>query len=418
MAPKLKTPSSTPPAPPPTQPLGSVLVTGGCGFLGFYVVGKLLADRDCGPVCVVDRDVSQNVHDSPKVDYLACNITDAAEVAAILDSVRPEVIFHTASPNATYGRSGDFYRTNVTGTETLIRLAKERPFVKALVYTSCNLVYATKKHSNIRESEPTWTGRPAPWKGVLEYSWTKGAAHNLVLDSNESWRKGGLKTCVVVPANIYGVRDRQALSLMFDLFLDLRRPVFRVGRGDNLASFVEAGNCADLHILAAKALIEGRPGVAGEAFNATDGDPVPLWWHTGVTCAAIRGQDVGGAVGKPRVRVVPAWVMCIAVYVVWWVLLIFTLGFVEPPPAFSVEGYQWCTQDHTYDIRKARKVLGYAPRSGAEWHEDVVQAAVEWERERRRRAKIEKKKAEKEEKKAEKEKEAKKTSGKGKQKAK
>lgn len=391
MAPKLKTPSSTPPAPPPSQRLGKVLVTGGCGFLGFYIVGKLLADPDCGPVCVIDRDISHNVHDSPKARYLTCSITDAAEVEKILDDVRPEVIFHTASPNATYGKSGDFYRTNVTGTQALIRLAKERPYIKALVYTSSNSVYDTKKHSKIRESEPTWTGRPWPWKCVLEYAWTKAMAHNLVLDSNESWRKGGLRTCVIVPANIYGVRDRQALSLMFDLFQNLRRPIFRVGRGENLASFVEAGNCADLHILAAKGLIESRPGVAGEAFNASDGEDVLLWWHTSFTYAAIRGQGIGAtSAGKAKVRVIPAWVMCIAVYVTWWVMLIFSLGFAEPPPAFSVEGYQWCTQDHTYDIRKARNILGYAPRSGAAWHEEVVMDAVEWERQRRRTEKQEK----------------------------
>ncbi|KKY35858.1 putative c-3 sterol dehydrogenase c-4 decarboxylase [Diaporthe ampelina] len=389
MAPKLKTPSSTTPAPPPSQRLETVLVAGGCGFLGFYLVGQLLADPDCGPVCIVDRDITRNVHDSPRAEYVACDINDAAEMAGILDRARPEVIFHAASPNATYRSGGDFYRTNVTGTGELIRLAKERPFVKALVYTSSNSAYASHKHTGIRESEPTWTGRPWPWQCVLEHAWTKGAAHRLVLDSNESWRKGGLKTCVVVPANIYGVRDGQSLSLMFDLFQDLRRPVLRVGKGDNLASFVEAGNCAHLHILAAKGLIEGRPGVGGEAFNASDGEDVPLWWHAGITCAAIRGQDVA------KVKTIPAWVMCIAVYLVWWVLLIFTLGFMEPPPAFSVERYQWCTQDHTYDIRKARRVLGYAPRSGQEWHEDVVRDAVEWERERRRRAQKEERRAKK-----------------------
>lgn len=390
MASRIGTPSTTPPAPPPSQRLGTVLVTGGCGFLGFYLVGKLLTDPDCGPVCIIDLDVTRNVHDSPKATYISCDITDASKVASILDRVRPEVIFHSASPNATYAKRagfwrGTFYRTNVTGTETLMNLTKERPFIKAFIYTSSNAVYSTDKHSKIRESAPTWSGRPAPWKGVLEYAWTKGVAHNLVLDSNESWRKGGLKTCVIVPANIYGVRDGQALSLMFELFQDQRSPVFQVGRGENMASFVEAGNCADLHILAAKALIEGRQGVGGEAFNAADGEDVPLWWHAGITCAAIRGYDENSA-DVPKAKALPVWVMCIAVYVVWFVLLFFTLGFMEPPPAFSVEGYEWCTKDHTYDIRKAKKVLGYAPRSGFEWHEDVVREAVEWEKERRRNA--------------------------------
>ncbi|KAI7782597.1 hypothetical protein LA080_013085 [Diaporthe eres] len=386
MAPELKDPSSTPPSPPPNQRIGTVLVTGGCGFLGFYIVGHLLGNPSCGPVCIIDRDVTRNAHDHPKAEYIACSITDAAKVADILDRVQPEVIFHTASPNATYGKSGDFYRTNITGTRTILRLAKERPFVKVLVYTSSNSVYATPDHKKIRESEPTWCGRPAPWKCVLEYAWTKGTAHNMVLDANESWREGGLKTCVVVPANIYGVRDGQALSLMFDLFQDARRPLFRVGRGENVASFVEAGNCADLHVLAAMALLEGRQGVGGEAFNAADGEDVLLWWHTGVTCAAIRKQPRGA--GHPRVRPIPAWVMCVAVYFIWWFLRIFTLGLYEPPPAMSIEGYKWCTEEHTLDIRKARRVLGYAPKSGAVWHERVVRDAVEWERERRRRAKL------------------------------
>lgn len=393
MAPKPETPSSTQPAPPPSQHLGPVLVTGGCGFLGFHLVGKLLADPGCGPVCVLDRDVTRNTHDNPQAAYVPCDITDAAQLAAALDRFRPRVIFHAASPNATYSRSRDFYGTNVAATEALLRLAKERPFVRALVYTSSNSVYATThKHGRVRESEPTWTGRPAPWRCVLTYAWTKGQAHNLVLGADESRSRrgdqsqgrggggGSLRTCAVVPANIYGTRDGQALSLMFDLFLDPRRPLFQVGGGQNLASFVEVGNCADLHVLAAKALLEGRPGVGGEAFNAADGEDVLLWWHTRVACEAIRGGE-----GNTRVRVIPAWVMCAAVHVVWWVLLVFTLGFVEPPPALSVEGYQWCTQDHTYDIRKARRVLGYAPRSGAEFHESVVRGAVEWEKERRRR---------------------------------
>lgn len=386
MAPKLKTPS-TPPGPLPNQQLGTVLVTGGCGFLGFYIVGHLLGNPNCGPVCIIDRDVSRNAHDSPKAEYIACNITDADKVGKILDRVRPEVIFHTASPNATYGKRCDFYPSNVTGTETLLRLAKERSFVKALVYTSSNSVYAVKTHNKVRESAPTWCGRPAPWKCVLEYAWTKGTAHNLVLDANESWREGGLKTCCVVPANIYGVRDGQTLSLMFDLFKDTSRPVFQVGKGRNMASFVEAGNCADLHVLAAMALLEGRDGVGGEAFNAADGEDLLLWWHTAITCAHIRNPDCD-CPAKPKVRVIPAWIMCVAVYVIWWVMRIFTLGFKEPPTALTPEGYAWCTQEQTLDIRKARRVLGFAPKSGAGWHEDVVKDAVDWERERRRRAEL------------------------------
>jgi sterol-4alpha-carboxylate 3-dehydrogenase (decarboxylating) len=387
MPPGYGTPNRTPPAPPPTQKLGTTLVIGGCGFLGYFLVAKLLVDRDCGLVVVVDKDVSRNIHDTPQVRYIEADLTDEPGMAQILDRMEPEVIFHCASPNATYERRGGFFRgqfyhTNVVGTEIILRLAKQRPFVKALVYTSSSLVYKGGSHVRLRETSKTFNARPWPWQPILEYRWTKGVAHNMVLDNNESWRGGGLATCAIVPANIYGLRDSQALPLMFDAFGGTGKPIFKIGKGENMASFVEVSNCADMHVLAAKCLVEGRKDVGGQAFNATDGNDVPLWWHMGATCAAIRGEADEPSV--LRVRTIPAWCMWVATHVVWLLLAILTLGYMEPPPAFSVEGYWWCTKTRTYDIRKAKRRLGYNPQGDSEWHDEIVQAAVAFEKDFRR----------------------------------
>ncbi|KAK7743282.1 hypothetical protein SLS53_004367 [Cytospora paraplurivora] len=259
--------------------LGNVLITGGCGFLGYHLVSRLLSDPNyCEHIYIIDRDISRNIHSHEKTTYLKASVIDEEEISTILDRVRPTVIFHSASPNATYGRRGDFYRTNVDGTKSILALARERPYVKAIVYTSSCDVYATRYHKQLKETDPIWQGRPWPWEGVIEYEWSKALAHRLVLQTNSN--NGGLKTAVIIPGHIYGLRDSQALSLMFDVFGDPAKPVFQVGKGDNLSSFVEAGNCANAHILAAKALLSGVEGVAGEAFNVTDGEDIPVWWHT------------------------------------------------------------------------------------------------------------------------------------------
>ncbi|ROV88136.1 hypothetical protein VMCG_10439 [Cytospora schulzeri] len=374
----------------PTPSLGKVLITGGCGFLGYHLVARLLSDADCCEhVYIIDRDVSRNIHTHEKATYITASIAEGKDLSVVLDRVRPVTIFHAASPNATYGRRGDYYRTNVVGTQNILALVRERSYVKALVYTSSGDVYATRHHKMLKETDPTWDPNPWPWKGVTEYEWTKALAHRLVLQANT---KEGLKTAVIIPAHIYGLRDSQALSLMFDMFEDPRKPVFQVGNGQNMASFVEAGNCAEAHVLAAQALLSGVKGVPGQAFNVSDGEDIPLWWHTRLVCATIRGLGLGKdpishskmGVAKVKVRHIPGWAMWLVARVVWWMLLVSTAGYVQPPPALSCNGASWCTEDHTVDIEKVRKVLGYRPEGNRERHEAVVRQAAEWEWERRK----------------------------------
>ena len=77
--------------------LGSVLVTGGCGFLGSHIVRSLLDDPGCTAVAVVSRNPTVNHH--PKASYHAIDITDAASLSYLIAEIQPRVIIHTASPS-------------------------------------------------------------------------------------------------------------------------------------------------------------------------------------------------------------------------------------------------------------------------------------------------------------------------------
>lgn len=365
--------------------LGTVLVTGGCGFLGYHLVDRLLKDPECGAVYVLDLKTTTNTH--PEAVYIRGSVTDSPDtLSKVLDTIHPTVVFHAASPSATYAPRSSFYATNVQGTKTLLTIAREKPYVKALVYTSSVDIYSDPPHHYITEAHPLWPDHPPPWKGVNEYDRTKTVAHRLVLASNSPPR---LSTAVIVPAHMWGVRDSQALSLFFDTFADPRKPLWQVGPGTNVLSCVEAGNCATAHILAAKCLVDparipdGGGRVDGEAFIVTDGQDVNMWDDIWSTCALIRGPASGTGEGAPKVHMIPAWVMALVVEMAKWLYLIFTLGYAEPPPTFGQNGLSWCTEEHTQDDSKARKTLGYRPAEIK--RSEMMAEAVEWERERRKK---------------------------------
>jgi NAD(P)-dependent dehydrogenase (short-subunit alcohol dehydrogenase family) len=77
--------------------LGTVLVTGGCGQLGSRLVRALLSEQTCSAVHVVSRNPTTNSHTNAK--YHAGDLANPKQVAAILDRVKPKLIFHCSSPH-------------------------------------------------------------------------------------------------------------------------------------------------------------------------------------------------------------------------------------------------------------------------------------------------------------------------------
>lgn len=363
--------------------LGTVLVTGGCGFLGYYLVGALLEDPEVGAVHVLDLNTSRNTHSD--AHYTLGSVASGPNVLEdLLERIQPRVIFHAASPSATYASSSSFYPTNVEGTKALLDYAKRLPYIRAFIYTSSLDIYAHPPHNYIDEDHPLWPDHPPLWTGVSEYDRTKTIAHRAVLAAN---KPPSLKTAIIVPAHMWGVRDSQSTSLYFDMFGDPATALVQVGPGGNRVSTVEVGNCAAAHILAAKALVDpgrinanGRDArVDGQAFNVTDGVAVDFWGYFRDICRLIRGAESNAAL---KTRELPAWVMKLVVFVVRWAFLVFTLGQVEPPPSLARNAVSWCLDDHLLSDQRARDVLGYRPRQMD--REKVLAEAVEWERERRR----------------------------------
>lgn len=339
-------------------------------------MGKLLRCGDYDGVFVYDRNVCVNLHDG--ATYVRGDITDTDALRSLLDRIQPSVIFHAASPVASLPgrRLGEFMRTNVQGTNIIIDLATKSPSVKALVYTSTIDAYANPPHENVSEDHPLWP----PSDKSNEYNRTKAIGDHLVRAANCAQ----LRTATLRLGHAYGERQSQGLVEILDA-CERTKPLIQVGSGKNVMEVMSAENSALGHVLVAKALLKDpQPAnedmkVAGEAFNISDGTPVPFWHHVRVIWGVSRGSDA-----LKNVTILPAWVMIAVVFIMEWVLWLFTLDTVKPPMALRRTSLEYCIYSHTYSIEKARKRLGFRPVVD---HDAVLARAAEHMLEQRRQAK-------------------------------
>ena len=128
--------------------MGSIVITGGAGFIGRHLVSKLKASSD-HDIKVVDN-LSPQVHGNEPdlsfangTQFYIADIQNPKKMARILQDA--EVVIHLASETGT-GQSmysGDRYlNSNITGTNTLLdAIESSNPPIKQIILASSRSVY-------------------------------------------------------------------------------------------------------------------------------------------------------------------------------------------------------------------------------------------------------------------------------------
>lgn len=369
--------------------LGSVLVIGGCGFLGHHIVRQLLESYNC-TVSVLDLRTTNNRF--PNVSYHDGDITSPDSLRPIFAQVQPAVVIHTASPAFTSDNktlhSGKartiFDRVNVDGTRNLLDISSETGSVKAFIYTSsASVVHDTV--SPLTNANETYPVLSSPEQQPEYYATTKAIAESLVLAHNRHPSSPHLLTTAIRPAGIFGEGDIQVVPGMLRA-LSNRQTKYQLGANNNLFDFTYVGNAAHAHILAAIALLttpssssdESTDGSAdGTPFFVTNSQPVYFWDFA---------RAVWAAAGDPVSLSAPASIITIneplglfVAGMLEWVYWIGTWGKKTPSMTRGIVKYSCMTR--YFDTGRARRVLGYEPRWGLD---EAVARTLRWFGERER----------------------------------
>ncbi len=166
-----------------------VLVTGGQGFVGHAVLAAL-AGAPCAAVLAPS--------------HAECDLTREAEVEALFDRARPDVVLHLAGRVGGIGANraapGEFfYQNNMMG--TLVLEYARRAGVGKLVALAAGCGYPKYLQVPYRE-EDFWSGLPD--ENSIGYSMAKKM---LIIQSWTYREQYGFNSVILLPANLYGPHD-------------------------------------------------------------------------------------------------------------------------------------------------------------------------------------------------------------------
>lgn len=314
-----------------------ILVTGGGGFVGGYVIERLLARGYS--VSSFGRS-PQPALAAQGVEVIQGDLGDAAAVQAACVGV--DAVFHVAAKAGVWGDWQGFYQANVIGTRNVVAACREAG-VGRLVYTSTpSVVFNGEPHSGANEDLPY--GRD--W--LCHYAHTKAIAEEEALATNSA----DLKIVALRPHLVFGPGDPHLLPRVLESARAGRLKI--VGRGDSRVDVSYVGNVADAHLNAFDAL-ERNPEVAGKAYFISQDEPVALWpWLNQIL------QGLGHAPITQRVPLGLAYSAGALCEGIW---KLFKKAGDPPMTRFvAVE----LAKDHYFDISRAKAELGYAPQVSME----------------------------------------------------
>jgi dihydroflavonol-4-reductase len=225
-------------------------VTGGTGFIGGHLVGKLRERGD--EVVALVRTPAKAGH----LRELGCEIVegDLSDESAIRHGVQScDAAFHVGAAYKVGIPKGDreaMYDANVRGTERVLDAAIDAG-VARMVYVSTGNVYGNTGGHVVDESYT----RPQPPDYLSYYDETKYLAHQAALDRIA----GGAPIVIVQPGGVYGPDDPSELGNLIDQT--------RTGKL-KLRMFPDTGFCF-VHVedVAEGILLAHDKGRIGESYN-------------------------------------------------------------------------------------------------------------------------------------------------------
>jgi 2-alkyl-3-oxoalkanoate reductase len=312
-----------------------VLVTGGSGFVGRALTIKLL-ERG--------YEVHSLSRTDPKVlgvHWHSIDLSKLREDSAIQTKLsnilqNTTAVFHTAAKVGMWGKASEFEAMNIYGTQTLLELSQKNN-VQVFIYTSSPSVIASGGDlCNVNEDVPY----PANYHA--DYPRTKSIAEQFVLKNHSST----FRTLALRPHLIFGTGDTNLIPTIIAKARSGKLKI--IGSGNNLCDFSYIEDCIDAHLCALSALQQNAD-VGGQAYFISQGEPYPLWKFINAILTYSGEKPVTQKIPKS----VAAFIATIAEKI---------SSFTGKEPFLTRFLVEEMSTHHYFDISKAKRNLGYAPK--------------------------------------------------------
>ena len=219
-----------------------ILVTGGAGFIGSHIVEYLVQRGD--DVTILDNLNTGKIENLSKVNNDINFVNGDIREYKLLERLVSDSdgVFHEAalaSVQQSLKMQDEYFDVNVSGTENILKLAKEYGF--KVVYASSSSVYGNPKQIPIKESDDRSTVNP--------YAQTKLETELLA----EKYSEMGVKVIGLRYFNVFGKRQSKEYAGVIKLFLDRiqqSKPPKINGDGLQIRDFVYIDDVVKANILA------------------------------------------------------------------------------------------------------------------------------------------------------------------------
>jgi len=224
---------------------GSVLVTGGAGFIGSHLVDALM-EREAD-VRVLDNLSSgslENIRrwlERPGFRFVQGDLLNQADVTAAVEG--SEVFFHLAANPEVRLSSVEpdvHFEQNVVATYNLLEALRRSGAVESMVFTSSSTVYGDAAEIPTPEDY-------APLEPISVYGACKLASEALIVSYAHTY---GFRAVIFRLANVIGSRSKH--GVIYDFVRKLKanpRELEVLGDGSQAKSYLDVSDCVDAMLL-------------------------------------------------------------------------------------------------------------------------------------------------------------------------
>lgn len=248
----------------------TVLVTGGCGFIGSNFIRYLLKNYDEQVVnldCLTYAGRQENLSDcesNTNYTFIKGNICDKVLVREVLNKYKPRCIVNFAAEShvdRSIKNSAAFVETNVLGTVNLLDAVKEQNYPIRFHHISTDEVYGSLGMYDAPFTEQTSYDPRSP------YSASKAASDHFVQAYHETH---GLDTVITNCSNNYGPYqhpEKLIPTIITRAMIYEKVPVY--GNGMNIRDWLYVeDHCEAIDVVL-------NMGISGQKYNVGGDSPLP-----------------------------------------------------------------------------------------------------------------------------------------------